>query len=259
MPEPTDKIAPAEESKQQQPAAPAEPAEGKEPAADKKEETVGEVLETANEPKPSKDEEESVPLSKYLETKNANKALSKRVKDLEKSIEDGASDKEISLDINAIAEEHDVNPKFLKDLVKAIRAEASAEAEGKIDSKLKPLHEKERAEKINAAFKAGYSKAMESMPEYEGVVKEDVIKSLSLLPQNANKTFTQLIEETFGHLIQGKRTMDSGSSRAGKNDDGDVDTARAQKDPEYFKQVMANPVLKKKYNDALTNRLASQL
>ena len=97
------------------------------------------------------------------------------------------------------------------------------------------------------------------MPEYSGVVKEDVIKALSLIPANSSKTFTQLIEETYGHLIQGKRSIDSSSNKNSKNDSGDVDIQRAYKDPAYFKEIMENPVLKKKYNESMSDRIASIL
>lgn len=261
MPE-KDNIAPAEGSgENKQPVNPTAPADGAKPEA-KKEETVGEALDVTPKSEgtpPKKEEPETVPLATFLEIKGDNKKLTKQIEDLQKTIESGASRGEVSADLQAIADEHNVDPKFLKDLEKAIRAKAKQEATEEVETKLKPLQEKERAEKINTAFNAGFSKAMESMPEYDGIVKKDVIKALSLLPENANKTFAQLIEESFGHLITGKRTIDAGSSRAGKNDTGEVDIKRAQTDPDYFKEVMANPITKKKYNDSMTDRIASQL
>lgn len=264
MPEPTDKIAPAEGSKtDKQPAekAPEAAPEGQQPE-EKKEQTVGDLLETKPEakPTPKKDDADTVPIATFLDMKKENKEMKAQLVDLQKKIEAGGSRAEITADLQEIAAEWpEVDPKFLKKFADTVRAQAKAEAKEDVEASLKPLKEKERSEKINAAFETHYAKAIEANPEFKDVANKEIIKSLSLMPANANKTFTQLIEESYGHLVPGKRTLDVGSSRAGKNDNGDVDTARAQKDPEYFKEVMANPALKKKYNDSLISRISSQL
>jgi DNA polymerase I-like protein with 3'-5' exonuclease and polymerase domains len=241
-----DKIAPDQESEKTD----------SQPASS--EETVGEVLK-ANDQAPESPKD-TVPLSALLEMKKANKELSRELKDLKKTINDGASKHDVSSSIEELAEKFpDVDPDFLREFAAAVRTETKKETDEEITAKLKPIQEKERAEKIDQAFKTHFDKAMELVPEYSGIVNQSVIKSLSLLPENANKTFTQLIEESYGHLVTGKRSMDAASSRVSKNDSGDVDVARAQKDQEYFKEVMASPSLKQKYNDSLVSRIASQL
>lgn len=242
MPELSDNIAPDQESKNDT-AAPAE-----------KEQTVGDVLPVAESPK-----EETVALSTFLELKKANKQLTKEMKELKKNIEDGASRSEVASDIKSLAEKHGVDAEFLQDYAKTVRAELKQEIESELSAKLKPFEEKDRAEKIDAAFNTHFKKALESMPEYDGVVNKDVIKALSLSPQNANKTFTQIIEEAYGHVIQGKRNLDAASSRSGKEPVTDVDNARALKDPAYFKEVMENPELRKKYNDSMIKRVSSYI
>ena len=240
-------IAPAVEQPNEQP-------ESQAVAETQAEETIGSIIEQDS----SKDD--SVPISKFLELKNENKGMKKELKDLKKSIEEGASRNEVSQSMQEIAEQHGVDADFLNDFVKAVRAEVKKETDQEIESKLKPLAEKEKAQKINEAFKSHFSKAMEAMPEFNGVVKEDVIKALSLIPANASKTFTQLIEETYGHVVakDGKRSIDN-ITRSGKSESVEVDTSKAQTDPEYFKQIMANPLLKKKYNDAMSSRVSSYL
>lgn len=245
------KKAAAEQAKQTETA---KPEAGVAPEATK-EGTIGEALDT----KPDVKEAKVVPEAALLEFKNENKQLKKEMKELRKAIEEGATKKEISTDLKAMAEKHNVDPEFLQEFATSVRASMEQEFEDKVASEVKPLKDKEKADKINTAFNTHFTKAMEKMPEFEGVVKADVIKSLSLDPKNANKTFTQLIEETYGHLIQGKRTVDSASTRANKNDSLEVDVARAQTDTKYFKEIMANPTLKKKYNESLTSRLSSQL
>lgn len=212
-------------------------------------ETIGEALN------PTQKKDDSVPLSTFLEMKKENKELARQMKDLKKSIEQGASRKEVSTDLQALSEKHGVDADFLQEFAETVRAQSQAE----VEEKLKPLKEGERAKKIDEAFSTHFQKAMAQVPEFEGIVNRDVIKTLSLNPANANKTFIQIIEESYGHLVQGKRTLDTATTRAGKNDSLDVDMDRAKKDSTYFNDVMANPTLKKKYNDTLTDRLSSYL
>lgn len=228
--------------------APSDSAESK--ANDSKAETVGEVLSSQSQEK----NDESVPLAKFLEIKKENKQLANQMKELQKSIEAGTPKKEVTSDLKALAEKHDIDATFLQEFADAVRANAEKETEEKINSKLKPLQDKEKSERIEKVFAEHYKKTLDEMPEYEGVVNREVIKQLSLNPANANKTFAQLIEESYGHVVTGKRSLDPASSRTGKNDNLDVDVEKAKRDPAYFKEVMDNPVLKKKYNDDLTSR-----
>lgn len=246
------KIAPAEEAKITEPTN-SEVVETTQ--VESKEETIGEVLN--QEPAPKK--EETVPLSAFLEIKNSNKEMMKQMKDLQKSIEEGATKKEVSADIQALSEKHGVDADFLQDFAKAVKQQAKQEAEEDVNSKLKPIQEKERAEKINKAFEEHFGKAIAQVPEYEGVVNKEVIKQLSLSPENSKKTFIQLIEDSYGHLVQGKRSLDSATSRPGKDDNLEVDADKMQRDPQYFKDVMDNPILKKKYNESMVDRLRGVL
>jgi hypothetical protein len=212
-------------------------------------ETIGELLN-------EKPKAESVPLAKFLELKNENKAFQKQLKELQATIETGASKKEVSKDLKAIADEHNVDADFLQEFAQAVKAQAEAEIDDKISSKLKPLEDKERNEKIDKVFNEHFSKTMESMPEYDKIVNKGVIKTLSLDPSNANKTFSQLIEMSYGHLITGKKTMEQTQARGGKDDTGSVDYMKARKDPAYFKEVMADPSLKAKYNEEMLKRIS---
>lgn len=239
------KTTPAEEAQKTEPTI-SEVVEKKETP---KEETIGDVVN------PEK-KEETVPLASFLELKKSNKELSKQMKDLQKSIEEGANKKEVSSDIKAIAEQHGVDESFLKDFADSIKKQAESEIDEKISSRFKPLEEKEKAEKFNQTFDQHYSKALERMPEFNGIANKEVIKALATNPANSSKTFSQLLEEAYGHLIQGKKTLDAGGSRGNKNDNLTVDIEKAKKDPAYFKEIMADPNLKKQYNDNLMERLS---
>jgi hypothetical protein len=216
----------------------------------KKEETISELLGTKTEPVKSK-EAKFVPEATFLEVKRELKAL-------KKSIDDGATKKEVSADIKSLAEKHNVDESFLEELSAIMRSSSKAELEEEIASKFAPLQAKERQEKINSAFEKAYAKAIGVTPEFEGIANKEVIKTLSLDPKNADKTFNQLIEESYGHLVTGKKTLDY-SSGSNRSDNTTVDMVRAKSDGEYRKKVLSDPVLKEQYNKDITSRLQNVL
>lgn len=195
----------------------------------------------------------TVPLSTFLDTKKEKKALQSEIEALKKQVEDGATKREVTSDLKDIASKYDIDADFLSELSSVIYSKARSEAEETLNSKLQPLEAKEKAAKINEAFNREFDKVLEENSEYANVVNKDVIKELSLLPSNANKTFQQILEETYGKTVTGKKTMETSTPRGGK--DMSIDMSQIN-DPEYFKQVMASPELKKKYNEDLTSRIS---
>lgn len=196
--------------------------------------------------------DDRVPLKTFLETKKEKKSLEKELSELKEQIKQGATKAEISSDLKGIAEKYDVDPNFLEELSTIIYSKAKSEADEILTAKLKPLEAKERADKIEKIFSENFNKVIEEMPEYKDVVNRDVIKELSLLPQNAKKTFHQIVEETYSKTVTGKKTMETSTPRGGKEGSFDADKMN---DPAYFSEVMKNPELKKKYNETLADRL----
>ncbi len=214
--------------------------------------TIGEVIQQeAKKP-------ETVGLDKFLEIKKENKELKNQLNDLAKRIESGDNKQDVAEDIEALANEHDIDPNFLNKLVKSIESKAEKNLEERISQKLAPLTEKDKEEKIEKAFSKAYEATISEMPEYENLVNREVIKVLSLDPKNANKTFAQLIEETYGKAITGKRTIETTKPGGGK-EPTEIDFDKALKDTEYFKEIMSNPTLKKKYNDSISSRVSKYL
>lgn len=255
--------APAQEPAKNEPpkVAPVETPEAKPAAETPKQPTIAEAMNPAPAEPASKPEkkEETVPLSALIELKKSNKDQKKEIERLQALVGDKDSREDFadSSMENLVEEFPDLDPKFLKKFHAAVKAEVRKETQ----NELRPLQEKDRAEKIDKAFALHFGEAMKSLPEYEKVVRPETIKALSLIPSNANKTFIQLIEETYGHLVQsGKGTMDRATSpRVGKEDAGEIDMARAKTDPAYFKKIMANPATKAKYNESLAERVSSRL
>lgn len=232
------------EEKKVEPEAPKE-----EPAPEEKEKTPAEIAaETGG--KEEKPEAKVVPESAFLKEKEGRKKAEKALAALEKSIEEGASPSEVSTDIDAMAEEYGLDPVFLKKFAKTVRDDAKKEVEDTMTSKQKAEQKKKD---IDAAFDKHFKLAMEKMPEFSEIVNPDVIKTLSLQPANANKTFSQIIEETYGKSLTGKRTIEPTKPGGGK-DASPLDFDKARKDSAYFAEIMANPALKKEYNAELLKR-----
>lgn len=222
------------------------------PKEDKKDAKVGDII---------KEEKETVGLDKFLELKKQNKELKLAMTTLEKRLEklaekgDEPDSDDIKDTVDSIIEDYpDVDPSFIKKFGKAIEKKLEAEFDKKLDEKIRPITEKDKADKIDTVFNKHFKKAIENMPEYEGIVNPDVIKALSLDPRNSDKTFPQLIEETYGKAIVGKRTMEPTKPRGGK-EPGTIDFARAKTDSTYFKEIMSDPQLKKEYNEGLVKRV----
>jgi hypothetical protein len=246
MTEVTDVKAPVVESKQTE--AKVEP---KVEATAAPEANVGELLqgkEAVAEPK-------MVPESALIEYKKENKVLLKELKKTQDMIAEGATKKEVSASLKAIAEEYKVDEGFLTKLSALIKADAEADVDERVSSKLKPIQEKENATRIDKIFSEHYDKTLEAMPEYKDIANRGVIKSLTLDPANANKTFAQILENAYGHLLpKGKRTLDAAKA-GGDKEPAAVDFRKAKSDPEYFKEIMADPARRKEYNADLQKRL----
>jgi hypothetical protein len=202
--------------------------------------TIGEMAEDGD-PTP---ERRVVDEHVFVAEKKARKKAERDLKALRESIESGASDAEVSDSIDDIADEYDIDAAFLKKFATSIKTQTEKELDAKYASK---AGEKERAEKFDTAFDAAYKTALERGPEFKAVANPQVIKSLARLPENSRKTVSQLLEETYGNALTGKRTIETAKPGGGK-DPEPLDFMRARKDQAYFKEVMADPERKKEYN-----------
>jgi phosphoglucomutase len=173
-------------------------------------------------------------------------------------IADGATKKEVSDEVSSIADEFNVDPKFLKKIADSIRKDV----EGELENKLKPIEEMNKAEKFDKAFTKDVNEVLADMPDFKDIVNKDVIKSLTLKylsdSSKKNMTLREIIEETYAGSLRGKRTIETTTPRGGKEPE-DIDTVRMKKDPTYLAEVLANPTLKAKYNKEMLKRVENYL
>lgn len=225
--------------------------------AEKKEPTMAEIQNGEGAPKG--ETKPTVGLDKYMGERTKRQELEKEVERLKGVIDGGKGSQEtIADDIEALTKEYeDVDPTFLNRLVGILENRAEKKFQGKFDEAVKPLQESAQEKAISEAFNTHFDRAMQAMPEYKNVVDPNVIKTLSLDPDNEDKTFSELIEETYGKFVTGKKTMEDKTQPGGGKEPESVDFAKARKDPEYFKMIMANPRLKAEYNKDIHKRIAS--
>lgn len=201
---------------------------------------IGDVLKNVKETKETK----MVPEAVLIEYKKQAKGVQKELEELKKTIQEGASKKEVSTDLKILSEKHNVDAEFLNEFAAAVRKEADAEFE----SKLKPFEEEKLAKKREEIFNENFDKTLADNPEYKKLVNKDVIKALAFDAQNSNKTFAQIFQDAYGHLVTGRKTLESTKPRGGKENDP-IDVSKAQRDPEYFAEIMADPKRKAEYNE----------
>lgn len=182
----------------------------------------------------------------FVAEKKARKAAERRLKELEQLIAEGATTSEISDEISEFSEKYDIDPSFINDWESRIEKKLDAKYSSK-------LSEKEKADKFETKFSEAFTQALERGPEFKDIANVGVIKQLAQLPQNSHKTVSQLIEETYGNALTGKRTIETTQPGGGK-DPEPLDLARAEKDIDYFNQVMADPKKKAKYNEYMLTK-----
>lgn len=207
-----------------------------------------EVEQTIGEMAPEKHKANMIPESVFLGEKKARKDAERELATLKKQIEVGdMTNSQVSDSVEAIAERHDIDKGFLNDLVKAIKADTEKELESKLNSK---FEKQEKITKFEDSFNKGLNLALERGPEFKSIVNVEVLKQLAILPQNSNKTISQLIEETYSNALQGKRTVETTNPGGGKEPEP-LDYTRAKTDSEYFKQIMSDPQKKTEYNNRM--------
>lgn len=204
-------------------------------------ETIAEMTESIEQ----KPVEKTVPEYAFVAQK---KALQKAEQELRQLKEQKGSTTSTSID--AIADKYDIDREFIAELSQTIRAEATAEVESKISSK---QAEQNKQQKFEELFNNAFNQAIENAPEFGTIANPSVIKQLALLPQNANKTVLQIVEETYSNAVTGKRTIEVTQPRGGK-DPEPLDYKKAENDIEYFKEVMADPDKKAKYNEYMLSK-----
>lgn len=210
--------------------------------------TIGELSEEIyNEESEEHASEKTVPEYAFVAQKKALIAAEKELKALRESMQyQEATQYEQVTGVDAIADKYNIDREFMNELKSTIENDLDAKYASKESAK-------EKAERFNDAFSKQYNTALERGPEFQAIANPDVIKTLATLPQNKNKTVSQLLEETYGNALTGKRTIETTQPGGGK-DPEPLDIAKAEKDINYFNEVMADPKKKAQYNEQMLKR-----
>lgn len=194
-----------------------------EPQAEVAEPTVADLHA---EPVPNKTKITEVPIARLNKEIEKRKAAEQEIKELRAALEDDGG-------IDDVDDEPEVK---------------------KLAQKLERIEESERQAKLEATFTEHFNRVLENSPEYKDVVNVDVIKAMAFNPTNANKTYKQLVEEAYGNAVTGRRTIETTTPRGGAKDIK-LDSERAKTDTDYRREVLADPELRKQYNEGLADRV----
>ena len=209
-----------------------------------KEETISEMSGLPDE------DDGKIDRNVFVSEKKARKDAERELKALKESIEEGASDKDVSKEVDAIADEHNIDPKFLQDFANSIKAQAERDLDEKIDLKFDSLNS---AKTFEEKFSRAFNIALDRGPEFKDIANPSVIKALAKLPENSKKTVSQILEDTYGSAIKGKATIETTTPNGGKSPDP-LDFDKAQKDGAYFAEVMSDPKKKAEYNEIMLKK-----
>lgn len=124
----------------------------------------------------------------------------------------------------------------------------------KLAQKLERLEGDKRTADLNKVFEQNFNTTLDKLPEYKDIANIEVIRQMAFNPTNANKTYRQLLDEAYGNAVTGRRTIETTTPRGGAKDTA-LDMNRTKSDGEYRRQVLADPVLKKQYNEGLAERI----
>lgn len=223
-----------------------------------------ETLETALDLS-TESHKETVGLDKFLTEKNARKQAEERAQiesdkasQLEREIAQLRSNSvamnvgQVNEELVAMAERYDADPQLLSELYTSL--------EKKLDSKLAPkiqaMEEERRRENGEKKFAEIFDKTMNDMPEYTGIINKDVIKALAFSPLNAKKTLAQIVEETYGNAISGRKTLETSSGHVRK-ESNEVNLKNPSMDD--FDRINADPALKEQWSKTTMDEVAKYL
>ena len=120
--------------------------------------------------------------------------------------------------------------------------------------KLAKIEKEKERELQGAKLDKHLAEALDNNPEYKDIANLDIIKQMALNPSNKDKTLPELLDDAYGNAIGGKRTIESTTPRGGAKETK-VDFEKAQSDPAYKREVLADPDLRAQYNEDLPSRL----
>lgn len=202
---------------------------------------LGEVIDPSDDkgdvdtpPGNGQGDEQKVPLHVVIDMKKEIRELKRQLS--EKSI----TTKDFDDEVTALQDKFNVDGEFIEEMLSV----AEKRAEQRLAPKIQQISQKEQAQKVAQALDNLYENSIQANPEYADIANKDVIMELAKNPANKGKTMSQILEETYGRVVQkGTRTLEKTTPGASKDTDYDFDNM----DSEQEREVLNDPELSKKY------------
>lgn len=230
---------------------------GKSTEIKKDETTAGEALK--EQPKQPK----MVPESQLLALKGT---LEKQINSLKDQITQGATKDDVEEAREAMKKKWPENTEFIDSVIdtikktkstgKPVKKDEPTDSDEESDEDKEKDSETKKAEetRVNALIDEHYTKTLAAMPEYKILVTKSAFKALVSAPENTHKSFAKIVEDNYGHLVEGKGSIDKANSGNG-GEPADIDFNKAAKDQTYLKEILSDPKTKAEYNKGLLSRL----
>lgn len=149
-------------------------------------------------------------------------------------------------DVEKLAEKHDVDINFIKDLLSTVSSKASADADKLVSLKLSEKEKEDDKKSILNSFKNDFDKVE---TEWEGATLSEHAVRMHYLAEkakNPDHEVTDSIEEIYGSFKRGKATVEDdprGADQVGES----IDFDSLSKDTTKLEKVLENPKARTKY------------
>lgn len=134
--------------------------------------------------------------------------------------------------------------KLKKKLKEAETKETDSQISAEDIAAIKKLNADNRTKEFEQAFDVDFNKVAKLYPEVTD--RRDTVLALSLTDKYKDSTLEDIVQDTFGNLIQKVTTEDEGGT-GGSGVDVNIDFQNAT--PDQIEKIMANPEARKKYID----------
>jgi len=199
-------------------------------------------------PSESHKEEQTVPLSVFLEEKRRRKEAEKASKESQSS----SQERQPSVDMSQLSTKYpDVDPDFMADLVGIAKQQATKE----VEEKYTPYIQKLRDEDFNKAFDPIYESEL-AKAKADGVnlpkkIDKEMIKQIALQPKFRTTPLSELMKNLYGADDTGRATTENDTRPATEIVKDVVDLKRIT--PDQKNKIMSDPKARQAYFNALDN------
>lgn len=175
------------------------------------------------------DDQKSVIKSLTRENRELKKMIRDEViptiKNLQEQVKNGKSDESAKDELDALAEEWKLEPKFVRKLASTILSKSEKQFEDKYLSDIKSLKSQTEAQgkeisnaQVSSAISKEFDRVVADNAELKKIAKKSAVtKYIMSNPENINRSMEDIMEELYGDLSKNEAGMEGYSSQGGNH------------------------------------------